>query len=65
MSRWLFFDLAADPGETQNLWPDPRAVPLRARLEGHDQIPRTTGKPLAAPEDLREQLHALGYLGSP
>jgi arylsulfatase A-like enzyme len=63
--RWHFFDLAVDPGETQNLWPDPRAAPLRARMEAHDQIPLGDASQPSTTADLRDQLRALGYLGSP
>jgi arylsulfatase A-like enzyme len=64
-ARWFFFDLAIDPDETRNLWPDPRATVLREALEAHDATPLSLGGELRVPVDLREQLLALGYLGNP
>jgi arylsulfatase A-like enzyme len=64
-ARWFFFDVASDPGETRNLWPDPRAAALRAALEAHDARPRSAGGELRLPVDLREQLLALGYVANP
>ena len=64
-ARWFFFDLASDPGETRNLWPDPRAAALRAALEAHDARPLSAGDELRLSVDLREQLLALGYGANP
>jgi arylsulfatase A-like enzyme len=57
-----FFDLAADPLERRNLWPDPRALPLLALLDAHDALPVAGGADPELSVDLRARLEALGYL---
>jgi arylsulfatase A-like enzyme len=59
---WRFFDLDVDPREERNLWPDPRALPLREVLERFDKTSIVTGATPLIEGNLREQLQALGYL---
>jgi arylsulfatase A-like enzyme len=65
--RFSFYDLAQDPTEAHDLWPDPRAQGLLPLLEAH-AAKAVAGAADAAPSsdlpvDLRAQLEALGYLG--
>jgi len=56
-----FFDLAADPGELQNLFPSPRGEQAKTALDG---MIRSGGKVIAAENDAETQraLEALGYI---
>jgi arylsulfatase A-like enzyme len=62
-----FYDLATDPTEAHDLWPDPRATELLPLLEAHDAKAVAgagdTAPGSELPLDLRAQLEALGYLG--
>jgi arylsulfatase A-like enzyme len=62
-----FYDLADDPTEAHDLWPDPRATELIRLLEAHDAEAAVRVQDAAStsdlPIDLRAQLEALGYLG--
>jgi arylsulfatase A-like enzyme len=65
--RFSFYDLAQDPTEAHDLWPDPRAQELLPLLEAH-AAKAVAGAEDADPSgdlpvDLRAQLEALGYLG--
>jgi choline-sulfatase len=58
------FDVKEDPGETRNLVGDraPVAAAMRAWLE--TKAGGTAPAPAAVPDDVRERLEALGYVGS-
>jgi arylsulfatase A-like enzyme len=65
--RFSFYDLATDPSEAHDLWPDPRALELLPLLEAHAAKAVAGAQDVAPsndlPVDLRAQLEALGYLG--
>ncbi|MEN8185132.1 MAG: sulfatase, partial [Myxococcota bacterium] len=61
--RFSFFDLAVDPTEAHDLWPDPRAHELLPLLEAYDARPVAGSGIPELSIDLRAQLEALGYLG--
>jgi arylsulfatase A-like enzyme len=66
-ARFSFYDLAEDPTEAHDLWPDPRALELLPLLEAH-AAKAVAGAQDSAPSseipvDLRAQLEALGCLG--
>jgi arylsulfatase A-like enzyme len=63
---WEAYDLATDPGEENNLWPDKRFASLRAELEqwqlSMDAVHGSAGQGFEIDPATRRDLEALGYL---